>query len=58
MTNLTQHHKALLHRFPRDYDQHMSCPEVDKLHAWTVDYRSPKRTAGRHMLQRLLYHNE
>ena len=29
MTNLTQHHKALLHRFLRDYDQHMSCPEID-----------------------------
>ena len=28
MTNLTQHHKALLHRFLRDYDQHMSCPEI------------------------------
>ena len=29
MTNLTQHHKALLHRFLRDYEQHMSCPEID-----------------------------
>ena len=29
MTNLTQHHKALLHCFLRDYDQHMSCPEID-----------------------------
>ena len=29
MTNLTQHHKALLHRFLTDYDQHMSCPEID-----------------------------
>ena len=29
MTNLTQHHKALLHRFLREYDQHMSCPEMD-----------------------------
>ena len=29
MTNLTQHHKALLHRFVREYDQHMSCPEID-----------------------------
>ena len=29
MTNLTQHHKALLHRFLREYDQHMSCPEID-----------------------------
>ena len=28
-TNNTQHHKALLHRFLRDYDQHMSCPEID-----------------------------
>ena len=29
MTNLTQHHKALLHRCLREYDQHMSCPEID-----------------------------
>ena len=29
MTNLNQHHKALLHRFLREYDQHMSCPEID-----------------------------
>ena len=29
MTNLTQHHKTLLHRFLRDYEQHMSCPEID-----------------------------
>ena len=29
MTNLTQHHKALLHRFLRDYEQHMSCPKID-----------------------------
>ena len=29
MTNLTQHHKALLHRFLREYDQRMSCPKID-----------------------------
>ena len=29
MTNLTQHHKALLHRFLKEYDQRMSCPEID-----------------------------
>ena len=29
MTNLTQHYKALLHRFLREYNQHMSCPEID-----------------------------
>ena len=28
MTNLTQHHKALLH-YLKDYNQHMSCPEID-----------------------------
>ena len=29
MTNLTQQHKTQLHRFLRDYDQRMTCPEID-----------------------------
>ena len=62
MTNLTQHHKALLHRFLREYDQHLSCPEIDDERIRGVpNYMKKVPTAprtGHYMLELLLYYNE